>query len=157
MTTVIQDVGSVPRTITSVEIIDAASAAKAVPQIWVRDSNGVNRLVYSIAPPLSAEASPATVSGDTLGTGTATTNASTVTPTGGTPPYTYAWELVSYDNPTPPNADSSTAATSTFTQTGIGVAESYSAVWRCLVTDSTPGSPFTAYSNNVMSFWSDTT
>jgi hypothetical protein len=80
----------------------------------------------------SASASPANVSGFRLGSGAVTTNATTVTPTGGTGPYTYAWSLVSGDTFT---VNSPTAATTTFT-TGLTTGQDKSAVYRCTVTDS---------------------
>lgn len=151
----IRDGTNTPRLITDLQVRDATNTPRDLVEVWARDSNNIPRLIWSVAPPISASASPATVSGNTLGTGTATTNDATVTPVGGTPPYSYAWENVTYDNPVPPEIDSPTGVSSTFTQTGIGPGESYSAVFRCLVTDSTPGTPFTAYTNNVSAFWID--
>jgi hypothetical protein len=151
----IRDGTNTPRVIAAIQMRDGTNTPRDLTELWVRDSNNVPRLIWSLAPPMSAVAAPATVSGNTFGTGTATTDATTVTPSGGTPPYTYAWQTVSYDNPTPPDVDSPSSAATTFNQTGIGPGESYSAVFRCLVTDSTPGTPFTAFTNNVAAFWID--
>ncbi|MBB6424933.1 hypothetical protein HDC35_000630 [Sphingopyxis sp. JAI128] len=92
-----------------------------------------------------------------MGTGTAITDSTTCTPSGGTPPYSYAWEVVTYDGPVTPTAVSPTSATTGFRQTSIGISAYYVATFRCLVTDSSPGTPFTAYSNLVSAFWSDVT
>jgi len=152
--TIIRDATNTARTITAVQVRDATNTPRTISEIWVRDSNNVPRLVFSIAPPMTASASPETVFGFSNGSGVATTDATTVTPSGGTAPYTYSWTVLSFDNATPPTADTPNAATTTFTQTGIGIGESYSATWQCEVTDSSP-SPYTAVAN-VSSFWADT-
>lgn len=157
MPLVIRDGANTPRTITEIQMRDGANTPRDLVELWVRDSNNVPRLIWSIAPPMSATATPAPVFGSTLGTGVATTDPTTATPTGGTPPYSYAWQLVSYDAGVPPTADSSNSATTTFTQTGIVVGDGLSATFRCLVTDSTPGTPLSAYTNNVGAFWIDVT
>lgn len=153
----IRDGTNAPRSIVSLQIRDGTNTPRDIQQLWARDSNNVSRLIYSVAPPLSVVAAPGTVSGTTAGTGTATTNAATATPTGGTPPYSYAWQRLSSDGPVNPTAVSPTSATSTFRQTSIGIGESFSGTFRCQVTDSTPGTPFVANSNSIAAFWSDTT
>lgn len=157
MTMIVRDGTNTPRTITAIQVRDGTNTQRDLTEIRVRDSNNVSRLVWSIAPPMSAVAAPGTLSGFTLGTGTATTDAATCTPSGGTPPYSYAWQITSYDGPVTPTATTPTAASSTFTQTSIGIGESYSASVRCQVTDSTPGTPFVVFSNTVFAFWSDVT
>lgn len=154
---IVRDGTNTPRTITAIQVRDATNTPRDISQMWVRDSNNTPRMVFSLAPPMSVSAAPGTISGMTAGTGTAVTNAATATPTGGTPPYTYAWQITSYDGPVSPVANSPTSSSSTFTQTGIGIGEVYSASVRCQVTDSTPGTPLVALSNTVSAFWSDTT
>lgn len=150
----VRDGGNVQRTISDVAVRDGGNVLRDLSEIRVRDSNNTLRLVWSLAPPMAASASPETVYGSTLGTGTATTNSTTVTPSGGTPPYTYAWTLLSRDNlSADPTANSPTAATTTFTQTSIGIGESYSATWRCTVTDDDANTA----TADVSSFWTDTT
>jgi hypothetical protein len=76
-------------------------------------------------------------------TGTAatlTTASTTVTPSGGTAPYTYAWTFVSGDSFT---ITSASAATTTFSAT-LNEDEFVSGIYRCTVTDSTGGTPLTA-------------
>lgn len=153
----IRDGTNAPRSIIGLQIRDGTNTPRDIQQLWARDSNNVPRLIFSVAPPLSASAAPGTVSGTTLGTGSAITDPATCTPSGGTPPYTYLWQVTSFDGPVTPTAVTPTAATTGFRQTSIGIGESYSAVLRCFVTDSTPGTPFTAFSNTIFAFWSDTT
>lgn len=62
-----------------------------------------------------------------------TSNSTTVTPSGGTSPYTYSWSKVSGTTMTLSGASS---ATTTFTATGIGQWNFVSALYRCTVTDS---------------------
>ncbi len=155
--TIIRDGTNVAHTITAIQVRDDTNTPRDISQVWVRDSSNTPRMVFSLAPPMSVVAAPSTVSGMTAGTGTAVTNASTATPTGGTAPYTYAWQILSYDGPVTPTANSPTSASSAFTQTGIGIGEDYSATIQCQVTDSTPGAPLVANSNTVFAFWSDTT
>jgi len=155
--TIVRDVTNVARTITAIQVRDGTNTPRDISQVWVRDSSNTPRMVFSLAPPMSVVAAPGTISGTTAGTGTAVTNSTTATPTGGTAPYTYAWQIISFDGPVTPTANSPTAATSAFTQTGIGIGESFSATIVCQVTDSTPGTPLVANSNTVFAFWSDTT
>jgi hypothetical protein len=89
---------------------------------------------------MTAAASPTSLS--TSGVSASLTTASTtVTPTGGVATYTYAWTKVSGGSIT---ANSSTAATTTFTAGSLTVGESRTAIYRCTVTDSTGGTPLTA-------------
>lgn len=66
----------------------------------------------------------------------ATTTSVTVTPVGGTAPYTYAWSYVSGTTATvtSPTAASTTFSRSASSSTGAG--SSYNGVYRCTVTDS---------------------
>lgn len=88
---------------------------------------------------LSASASPSFASNLDSGTGDKTTASVTVTPAGGTSPYSYAWTKVSGGAI---SADSASSDTTTFSATGITASEIRSAVFRCTVTDSA-GSPAT--------------
>ena len=72
------------------------------------------------------------VTGNRSGAGTVTTGSVTVTASGGTGPYTYAWTNVSGDTFT---VTSPTAATTTFSIT-VAVDEVKTAQYRCTVTDS---------------------
>lgn len=68
------------------------------------------------------------------GTGAYTTNEVTVTPSGGTGPYTYSWAYVSGDATL--TTDAPTSATTTWTGTINRLGQDKSAVYRCTVTDS---------------------
>jgi hypothetical protein len=95
-------------------------------------TTGLAAAAASISTTLNAAASPSSLS--TSGTGTPLTTASTtVTPTGGTSPYTYAWTRIS--GSTLITANSASAATTTFTGATLASGTTYSAVFRCTVTD----------------------
>ena len=95
-------------------------------------TTGLAAAAASISTTLNAAASPSSLS--TSGTGTPLTTASTtVTPTGGTSPYTYAWTRLS--GSTSITANSASAATTTFTGASLASGTTYTAVFRCTVTD----------------------
>ena len=64
-----------------------------------------------------------------------------MTVSGGVAPYSYSWTKLSGDSIT---ANSATAATTTFSATGLFSGEARDATFRCTVTDSTGGTPLTA-------------
>lgn len=101
----------------------AASAAQATANAAQEQVNAVGAETLTF----SASASPISATGSGL-SGLVNTNTVTVTPVGGTGPYTYAWTYVSGDAVTVQNA--AAAATKFSSLTG---AES---VYRCTVTDS---------------------
>lgn len=95
---------------------------------------------------MSASASPSSLYElSTVSSGT--TASTTVSVTGGTSPYTYSWAKVDGDTLT---VNSSTAATTTFTKTGMNQGDSYTATYRCTVTDSTVGTPLTATADVIV-------
>jgi hypothetical protein len=83
---------------------------------------------------LTAEASPFSAVGSVSGSGTqdVTSNLVTVTPSGGTSPYTYAWARISGDSDV--LALNSTAAATRF-QATIELGGFRNATFRCTVTD----------------------
>lgn len=145
---VVRDGTNTPRTITAIQVRDGTNTPREISEIRVRDSNNVSRVVFSLTSDLAASASPTTVFGE-ANLGTVTTSSTTVTVTGGTPPYTHEWVLDTYDGPVPPTANSPTSATTTFTQTSVGFGDSYTALWVDNVTDD-DGNTTTALVN---SFW----
>lgn len=147
--TIVRDGTNTPRTITAIQVRDGTNTPRTISEVRVRDSNNVSRIVFQTVAPLTASAAPETVSA--FGSlSTLTTNATTVTPVGGVAPYSYLWALDTYDGPAPPTVSSPTAATVTFTMTGLSLGETASAEWSCTVTDDV-GSTAVA---NVFAFWS---
>ena len=84
---------------------------------------------------LSATASPGSATGAVTNSSlftVVTSNSVTVTATGGTAPYTYAWTRVSGDSaPTP----SSYTAAGVYWSASVGRDQERTATWRCTVTD----------------------
>lgn len=145
---------SVDRTIAAMKVIGPDAMDRTIVEGWVIDMNGDDQLFFdpSGSASLEASASPDLVSA--YGTaGSMTTDTTIVTPTGGTGPYTYAWTLISYDAGVPPTATSPATASTEFTQTGIGPADAFSAVWSCTVTDAN----LNTAAANVTAFWQDIT
>lgn len=87
------------------------------------------------AGPLIASASPDTTYGNGGGFGvkTVTTDTSTVSVSGGSPPYTYAWSRIS--GATVFNPTAASAATSAFSRTSLPVGGNDTATFICTVTD----------------------
>lgn len=108
----------------------AAVQAQAVAEAAAQQAQDVAGETLSF----SASVSPLFASDAVSGGGqTATTNSVTVTPTGGTGPYTYAWTKDSGDVFTLSGASS---ASTTFSIASLPAGDTRSAVYRCTVTDS---------------------
>jgi hypothetical protein len=113
--------------------------------------SGIQMALMGAVSSFSAAAAPATVTGAgfVLGPGNAVaiTDTTTATPTGGTSPYTYAWQYVSGDTATVTSASSAatTFSRSVFMSPGDPTVE-LSGVYRCQVTDNNSTVVFT---NNV--------
>lgn len=76
---------------------DADNVTQEARRVWFRDADNVTRLAWAKPSPMTAAASPAVVNG-AQGANFATlvaTTTTTVTVTGGTAPYSYAWEQAS--------------------------------------------------------------
>jgi hypothetical protein len=140
----IRDSGNTLRTIdgtgsTRIRMRDAGNTLRTITRIRMRDASNVLRTVYDTSggTAFAASASPTFAFGSTSGSGSATTYATTVTASGGTAPYTYAWSLIAHDHPTAiPTINSPTSATTTFTQTNMHKDAIYTATFRCTVQDS---------------------
>jgi hypothetical protein len=131
------DPAGTDRSITGINVVDAAGTDRSLVQINVIDPAGTDRLVWSSAGAgtFAVSVTPNSVLGTTTTT-TATTNTTAASASGGTPPYTYAWTILSYDNVTPPTITSPSGAATKFTQTGIGYNETYTATFQVTAHDS---------------------
>lgn len=124
----ILDAEGVLRTIAAGSIQDGATL-RPLRTIQILDGATL-RTVASFVPPLSAMVSPSQAFG--FGTdGMVTSEAATVTPTGGGAPYTYAWVR----NTGAATINSPTSATTTFTETGLAASEARNSTFTCTVTD----------------------
>ena len=95
-------------------------------------STGIASSTLTISSVLGASAVPTSIE-KTDTTASITTASTTVTASGGTSPYTYAWTRNS--GSTAISANSASAATTTFTGSSLASGTTYSAVFRCTVTD----------------------
>jgi hypothetical protein len=102
------------------------------PSAWEPLTNGILGKASSVSAALSATVAPGSAS-SSGGATSQTTNTVTVTPAGGTSPYTYAWTWASGGASI--TTDSSTAATTSFSATGLTSGETRSGQARCTVTD----------------------
>lgn len=126
----------------------AAIVAKAdsiVRYYWVRTKmpsggasateppvSGIAASTGSVSSVLGASALPSSIE-KTATSASITTASTTVTASGGTPPYTYGW--VRQSGSASLNVDSAAAATTTFTGSSLASGTTYAAVFRCTVTD----------------------
>ncbi len=111
-----------------------------VLNIWVRNGGS-----WSLAfTGFTASAAPNPADGTALSS-TVDSVFCTATPTGGVGPFTYAWAYVSGDATI--SIVSPTSSTTVFRATGMAVGEIRSAVFSCVVTDTTTGISETT--NNV--------
>lgn len=99
---------------------------------WDPVSGGVAGAASSISGGFRATANPGSV-GKVGTTSGLTSGSTTVTPVNGTAPYTYAWTWAS--GGTSITINSASAATTTFSVTGMAVDETRSGIARCTVTD----------------------
>lgn len=93
------------------------------------DGSAVNT-VKTFVDDLLASASPDALEGDRVGSGVAVSNATTVTPSGGAGPFTYAWSRLSGSGA----IESPTKAKTTFSQF-VSQGSTSSGVFQCTVTD----------------------
>ena len=106
---------------------NAANQGVADVQAAVVDVSGGGTVTFS------ATVDPFNAFGGQVGTGAVTTNAVTVSVSGGTGPFTYLWTYVSgYAGFT---ANTDTLATTTFSGTLTLPGQDRTGVWRCTVTD----------------------
>lgn len=151
---IIRDGTNTPRTVSALLMRDGSNVQQTVAAGFDRSVANVSELFFnpSGSLTLSVDAAPATVSGTTHGSGTVTTSTSTATVTGGTAPFTYAWNLVGYTSGTPPTATAPTNDVTAFTQTSLDPDTVETGTWTCTVTDSDGN---TATSGEVTSIFID--
>ena len=118
--------GSVTREITEIHV-GTAAGRKAVTEGWIGTAAG-KRQFYSAAPPLTVTASPETIYWQTVTPGVfyASSGSATASPTGGKPPYSYAWQT---------NNGGATIDDPTASTTGFQSSDGYAATATCTVTD----------------------
>lgn len=138
MTLTVRDGANTPRSITEIVVRDGTNTPRTVSEIWVRDTTNTPRLVYTAGGggTLTAAAAPTDVFGTDFGIGSAETDQTTATPTGGVGPYTYVWTLIGYTGGVAPNIFAPTAATTSFIQTSMTSGDVFYASFKCTVTDS---------------------
>lgn len=133
--------------------VRTASGLSAAANIRLRDATGL-KVVWSATGPGSpgggayaVTALPLTAGGYRARSGptSVSTEAVTVTVSGGLEPYSYAWSLVSSGGGTW-TIESPTSPSSRFTRAAVDVDTTWSATFKCTVTDARG---FTAYSPNV--------
>jgi hypothetical protein len=134
--------------------VRTSTGTKAIKAVKVRRSGGVTKDVFagsvrnasalkrffSQSGTISITADPASTYGAiAIGfTATISTNTTTVTPTGGANPYTYAWTLITSDGGTW-SIQNPTSATTKFTCAGVVPNSDQTATFRCTVTDNVGG------------------
>lgn len=122
--------GGTSRTITSGEV-RIGGAVRQVTRGIARNG-GTDVTIVTFTSPLTASASPVSVSGSRVGSGTATTNATQVTPEGGSGPFTYSWSALNGALGFPLSPSSANTQFIRVLNAGDVVTEQF----RCTVTDS---------------------
>lgn len=84
---------------------------------------------------LKVTLTPTQISGTKTGIGTVLTPSVTASISNGTAPFTYAWQVVKWSALAAPTAVSPAAATTTFSQTGMGTDDYQSATFKVTVKD----------------------
>lgn len=107
--------------------------------VSLRRADGLKR-VFTQSGTLTVSAEPASVSGyaATGGIATITTNATIAQPTGGAAAYTHAWVKLSDDGGTW-SIQNATSQSTRFSCASVGAEITYTATFRCTVTDSVGG------------------
>ncbi|MDT0507538.1 hypothetical protein [Novosphingobium sp. MMS21-SN21R] len=116
-----------------------ASGLKAAAFVSLRGTTALKR-VFSQSGSITVNADPSSVMGAAAlaAPTTISTNATTVTASGGAEPYTYAWAKSTDDGGTW-SINAPTAATTKFTCSGVGADIDYNATFICTATDAFGG------------------
>src|SRR5688572_15474120 len=133
------------RAIANVYVNDAGTW-RTIQNIYVND-NGTWRLVFTALTATAAGTAPTTKVANSTNI---TSNNITATPSGGSGSYTYAWSIVTHDDPdsTPTINDSTSATCTVTTNDNPALQRSIHVTVRCTVTDAVSGGA-TAQTNTV--------
>lgn len=123
------------KTGTTVNYFRVRARKNGIYSSYSPSSGGVPGAAAGVTVTLGGSASPGSVGSSTT-SASQTTPSTTVTPTGGTPAYTYAWTWAS--GGTSITTTSPAAASTTFSATSLADGETRSGVARCTITDSIP-------------------
>jgi hypothetical protein len=136
--------GGTWRAIRNVYVNDAGTW-RTIQNVYIND-NGTWRLVFSALSATAEGTEPLFKLGNATNI---TSNPITATPSGGSGSYTYAWSIVSHDDPnsTPTINDSTSQVCSVTTSENPSSQIAISVTVRCTVTDSATGA--TAQTNTV--------
>ncbi len=122
------------RTITNVKARDASNTLRQCQFVRVRDAGNVLRTVWAF---LTAAATPSAVTGyaNSASPININTSGAVAAPSGGTPPYSYAWARTDGGGDAW-TINSPSAASTTFQATGVNPGDAFTATFACTVTDS---------------------
>lgn len=148
----LRDSGGTLRTITRVRARDSGGTLRTIQQIRARDASGTLRTVFQYFFAAASAYNMAAAASGAAATGSVTSAAITITPTGGTAPYTYAWSRTS--GSTLVQITSPTAAATTFANAALPDG-THDATFQCLVTDNI-GNVFIVSGIDVQLIWTDT-
>jgi len=130
-----------------------AGVVRQARRVRVLDA-GTLRTVATFTDPLTASASPSSVSGSGGGVDGATigTTSTTAMPSGGRGPYSYLWALTTNGGGNASQALNPTSASTQFTKTNRPAGSSVSDVWTVTITDTdgqTATAQVTAFFQNI--------
>jgi hypothetical protein len=126
-----RDTGGTLRTLVRVRARDESGTLRTITRILVRDASNILRTVWQGGISASLSSSSVTASG---ATSLIVTGSVTVTPSGGTAPYTYLWQAAPY-NTDGITVTSPTAATTTFRRNSCASGDTYLGNFFCTVSD----------------------
>lgn len=140
------------RTVARIRMRDAGGVLRTIQRIRMRDTTGTLRTVFQYLSAVISATKSASASG-AFSSGVVTTATETVTVSGGTAPYTYAWTRVAGNLAIVATAPA--AATTNFQATVTDSGSPYIAYFQVTVTD-TNGAVVTSNMIEVQLTWIDT-
>lgn len=121
------------KVVNSIRMMTAPGTVKRVRRIRIMDTGDVLRTIFTGFDPITATISPSLLFAFSFNNSTVSGTA-TVSVTGGVAPFTYSWTIIS-NSGVLPTIVGATAASPTFTQTGVFVETSETAEFRVSITD----------------------